>query len=1274
MSASARGVLRSVPVASGLGFLAFVSAATSAIALDRPSSESSRRWAWGRAPFHFERNAGQLDGSVLYYAQDSGDRLLLTRDEAILRLEKPGRIAAAEPWATVRLRADGANPRPEVVAEGELPGRSHYLRGNRPAEWRTDVPHHARVRYRDVYPDIDLVYHGREGRLEYDWVVAPGADPGRIRQRFVGAERVVLDVAGDLVIHTPDLSFRQRRPVLYQEVEGERLAVEGGYVLHEDGALGYRVRGYDPRRPLVIDPVIEYRQLLGGSLTSEGRAIAVDSLGNAYVTGFTNSLDFPTVDPLPGGTSGNVFVSKLGPDGTLLFSTYIGGSLSSSPFTIAVDAAGEVYVAGQTSATDFPLVNAYQSTRRGASDGFVLKLSIDGKALVYSTLLGGSSTDLVAGLALDGDGNAYVTGKTESADFPLLRQARVGVIGATRAFVSKLAVAGNALVYSQHIGGTDGAPSEGAAIAVDTAGNAYVAGTTEAAAWPPLVRRVLGLRGGGADAFVIKVSPAGNLFPWLTYLGGSSNDGARALAVDAGGFAHVAGVTTSADFPTVNALQPVFPGGTAGFVTKIAASGESLAFSTFLGGNNATTATAVAVDLLGHAYVAGHTSSTNFPVPVDAPDPLLCVGSRAYGIKLHRDGAALGYGVDLSGCLLAPALENHDQVGGIAANDAGDLFVVGSGQRDQGPSLPDQFFAFVQRVSHSNDAVQLVSSLNPSQVGETVTFTATVDGFAPTGTVTFADGSVDLGTAPLVDRRATLTLSSLTEGTHTIVARYSGDGANPASDSAPLAQVVDPPPVPTTISLTVDPSNALLSSTITLTATVTGSTPTGNVTFRNGAADFATAPLVGGVATTTRSGLSEGTYDLTASYPGDRFNLPSSSPNVQLFVNGPPRVAFTAPPAGASFNAPASITFTVDTTAGPGTSITRVEFFNGAILVGTATVPPFTFVWSNVPLGNYLVTAKAFDGLGQSATTPPLAVKVKFPTLPGERVTFLHNDAGGSAIGASDESGALLWRESYRPYGERLRNEPAADANRQFFHGKPRDQETGLQYFGARYYDPVVGRFLSMDPAAFAENNVHSLNRYAYANNNPYRYRDPDGQAGQAILALSVLTLGYVAITGSLPRLGGFQAAPKTEAIPGFGVDPSASAGSVLTTPGEAVPPVLLPGFGALIKTVADLLIFSQSSTSGENKFTAAGRQAHEQEQLPAGFQRDVPIPGTRLRMDGYNPETKQVLELKPNNPRQIRRGERQVEHYCAECDKSSLGPGHSSVPVQTYDPKKYRE
>ena len=372
----------------------------------------------------------ESDQRVRFLAHGPGYTLFLTGSAEAVLVSGKGAPQVA------RMGLAGANPRPDVCALEERAAKSYYFIGNDPARWRSKVVNYGRVRYQAVYPGIDLVYYGNQRQLEYDLLVAPGADPSRIQLSFPEARQLHLNPeSGDVEVAEAGGEVCLRKPVAYQVPEGQqRVAIEAHYALVVGNRIGLAVGRYDATRPLIIDPTLIYSTYLGGSNFDSGQGIAVDGWGNAYVTGLTESSDFPLAHPLPTNSVfrgvQNAFVSKLSFDArtgtlSLAYSTYLGGSNFDSGQGIAVDARGNAYVTGLTESSDFPLAHPLptNSVFRGVPNAFVSKLSLDARtgtlSLAYSTYLGGSVLDRGAGIAVDGWGNAYVTGNTESPDFPL---------------------------------------------------------------------------------------------------------------------------------------------------------------------------------------------------------------------------------------------------------------------------------------------------------------------------------------------------------------------------------------------------------------------------------------------------------------------------------------------------------------------------------------------------------------------------------------------------------------------------------------------------------------------------------------------------------------------------------------------------------------------------------------------------------------------------------------------------------------------------------------
>ncbi len=687
-----------------------------------PAAKTGALSAFGQLPLSFEAR-----GDAQFMARGAGYSIGLGPDGAALQLRSANRgrlkempsfasanaatsqSAIRNPQSTlVRMKLLNADPSPKPEALEPLPGQVNYFIGADPQGWRAGAPTYAKVRYQSVYPGIDLVYYGNQRQLEYDFIVAPGVDPGVIELRFEGADALRIDDNGDLILSAGAGELRQHRPVIYQEVNGERKLIEGSYAIRNhpqemaairNQTVGFHLGDYDASLPLVIDPVMAYSTFFGsGGAEDAPGAIAVDAAGQVYLVGTTGSGDFPTANPAQRNLRGraDVFVSKLNAAGNaLVYSTYLGGANEGQGgdigFGIAVDSNGAAYVTGTTSSSDFPVVAPFQSTRRGPADAFVTKLNPNG-GIVFSTYLGGSGAEIGFGIAVDSLNTPYIVGITSSNDLlsgtrrftddgeaeGMTASPEQNVLrGPSDAFVIKLAPTGSARVYARYLGG--GGPELGLAIAVDASGGAYVTGLTSSSDFPTVNPLQANSGGGETDGFVTKIAVNGGSLDYSTYLGGSGLENhtflqqlpfpGAAIAVDTAGNAYVASVTTSSNFPTRNPAQGSFGGVADAYVAKLNAAGNALVYSTFIGGSGEDIGFGVAVDATGAAHVTGATSSTDFP----QENPLqssLKGQTDAFVTKLNAAGNALAYSTYLGG--------NSEEVGcGIAVDPAGAAYAFG---------------------------------------------------------------------------------------------------------------------------------------------------------------------------------------------------------------------------------------------------------------------------------------------------------------------------------------------------------------------------------------------------------------------------------------------------------------------------------------------------------------------------------------------------------------------------------------------------------------------
>jgi len=868
-----------------------------------PNATSRPAAAYGRLPLSFEANRGQTDSHVQFMARGNGYALFLTAGSAVLALNDPAtcrQSGAAEypclPAARdiVRMTLAGRDRLHEaasIAPEEELQGKRNYFIGSDPTQWRTNVPTYGRVRYRGVYPGIDLVYYGNQSQLEYDFVVAPNADPNLIHLQLTGEKQVAIAANGDLVLKGLHSGPAFRKPVLYQQIDGHRQPVPGNFKLLPDNTVGFSLGKYDRSQPLVIDPVLVYSTYLGGSGNDSGSAVAVDSAGDAYVVGTAGSINFPVTagayqianKSVEAGNGGTAFVAKFNPAGTaLVYATYLGGTGqpaytpsygSYGPYgetasAIALDAAGNAYITGVTFSKDFPVTaDAFQtvnkSVGKGEGSAFVAKLNAAGDALDYATYLGGTAAINCfsyefpflgqAGLAIavDGAGDAYVAGDTTALDFPVTagafqtKYAATGT-GGSNGFVTKLNSTGTALIYSTYLGGS-GSGAEcyvkgdyAAAISLDSSGDAYVAGTTASAdfsvttgAYQTVNHAANSLF--GTNAFVAKLNPTGTSEIFSTFLGGSNLDGAGAMALDSAGNIYLSGVTESSDFPvSTGAVYPTIPGYTTGFVAKLNANATALEYGTYFG-PAWSSLNGLAVDSTGSAYVTGNTGGGIVATTPGAVTQFTSLDTGmpyiAYVAKLNPTATALEYAT-----MLGSPSDSNWSAGSAVTLDADDnLYVTGYAAGNDFPTTGGAF----QTANH-----------DPSSSGSN-------------------SGNAFLSKLALANQTSS---------------HY-----------------------PTTISLAV--SSALVSQgqPVTLTATLTSPTgvgaATGTVNFVTTAGSFNATLNASGVATWTSSALPAGLYTAGVYYQGDATHLSSVAAannyeSITFRVVGPPAVVSLSDPNG----------------------------------------------------------------------------------------------------------------------------------------------------------------------------------------------------------------------------------------------------------------------------------------------------------------------------------------------------------------------------------------
>ncbi len=1006
-----------------------------------PATTAKLSQAYGKLPLAFEANRGQSDGRVQFLARGNGYALFLTGQETVLKLRPHEAESQSSKSAVIRMKLPGAKTSPKIVGLHPLPGKSNYFLGNDPNRWQTGVESFAQVKYEAVYPGVDLIWYGNQRQLEYDFVVAPGARTETIKIVFEGAQKLKLAEDGSLILRAEGRKARMLKPLAWQEIDGQRREVPCDYRL-KGNQVRFQLGKYDVSHPLVIDPVLVYSTFIGGAGFDEAYGVAVDGQGNAYLAGITDSADFPSNSPIQPtkGAVSEAFVMKLNPAGNaVVYAAWLGGGSSDAANKIAVDGSGEVVITGTTSSTDFPLKNALQPMRAGGVEAFVARLNASGSELVYSTLLGGSGNEAAGSVAIDASGNVYVSGNTDSWDFPLMNPLQaakqgsafysssdaggnwtgagngltasqtsdlaidptspaiiyaatergvykttnsgaswtrvgssslalptsrlvidpvtpatiyaiagnrfwkstdggenwtaivntlvnsvaidpvtsttlyvgtgsgltkstnggmtfspisippvggggsvipsalaidpqspmtvyagtnrgmyktvnggtawtfagnglptftspmflsiaisrsnpstifamlrdgffkttdggnswnpvtipltplqyrtlavdpsnpnivyVGTQGlgiykstdggltwnqinnglngsivmsvqivtnspmtiyaatnsATDGFVAKINPAGSALVYSTYLGGGDS--DFAASVAVDATGNAYVGGTTQSKNFPTANAYQSALKG-VSDAFVAKLNPAGSALLWSTYLGGDVTETCLGLAINSAGNVFITGTTASTNFPTVNAAQSNNSGFNDAYVTRFSADGQSLEYSTYLGGSMIEFAQGIAVDAASNAYVTGLTTSSDFPVANAAqptPDPGQTPGvADAFITKLSASGSALLYSTYLGG-------SSSEQGNAIAVDAAGNVYVVGYTNSSNFPLTPNplrstfsQREAFITKLAISADlTVAINDEPDPVQVNGNLAYTVTIANNGP---------------------------------------------------------------------------------------------------------------------------------------------------------------------------------------------------------------------------------------------------------------------------------------------------------------------------------------------------------------------------------------------------------------------------------------------------------------------------------------------------------------------------------------------------------------
>ncbi|HUY56149.1 MAG TPA: SBBP repeat-containing protein [Candidatus Nanopelagicaceae bacterium] len=1093
-------------------------------------------------PLRFEPNLGQAAPSVRYLVHGPDYTLLLTAQQAILSLDQATvttrKAGGGIPSPTVvHLHLVGARQQPRLDGLDRLPGMSNILPDSNPRDWHTNSPAYAKVLYRNVYPGVDLTYQGEQGRLSYDFVLQPGADPQAIQLAVTGAGPLHLNEQGSLRVGSAQAALVLGRPVVYQQVAGRRLLVRARYRL-QGGRLTFALGTYDRRLPLVIDPTIIYTASSGGQTA---QAVTVDATGSAYVTGSrqlsscVQNLIVGSGFPNPGAPPcSEIVVSKLNPAGTaLVYTTTLGGGYSTKGLAIAVDSTGHAYVTGQA-ATNFPQVNPLPPpsgspgpprclyselkplTYYACPHAVVAKLSADGSSLIYSTYLGGNqgaslgapSTETGYGIAVDGNGDAYVTGSTASTNFPTAQPLQATYGGNGDAFLAKLSPAGNSLVYSTYLGGS-GADS-GRGITLNGNGDAYVTGSTSGN-FPTANALQSNYGGGSTDAFVAEVNPSGSALVYSTYLGGSGSDSGAAIAVDVGGDAYVTG-STSGGFPLAQAEQATYGGGsTDAFVAEVNPTGSALTYSTYLGGNGSDSGAGITVDGSGDAYVTGSTTG-GFPVVNAVQASYGGTGTNAFVSVIGVGGAVLGSSGYLGG-------SGPDQGLGIALDPSGNAYVEVSDTVYK-LSLPPPPATPTSTATATVTATPTPSATPPPSV--TMHLAYSYDAAGRRIGLTLPDGQTEAWGYDAAGRVSSLTQPGSGPTTYTLSHNGAGDlttllapnGGQESWSYDSAGRITGTSWISNTTSLftqtvTLDAAGQRLQSNDSWGTSSYGYDAAGrltNASYPDGSSEADQYDAGGNRTIITSSSPLSGTSILTNTYDlADELTGSSGTQgNTTYRYDGNGQQLGSLGPTGAltnTYNDLGQLT----QVQGPTTNVSYVYDGQGDRLRSYEQYGPTPVLINDAQDLTGGMSDLVSDGTADYTYLTPGSgqAPVSAYTQASTRSTYLATDVLGSVRLATDPTGALIGAGAYdawgvyRPYTGP--NGPTQLAGLQAsspfgYAGQYYDSEPGTYSMRARAYNPVQGRFLSQDPQSYDPQVPVTLNPYEYAGDMVTQTTDPSGR------------------------------------------------------------------------------------------------------------------------------------------------------------------------------------
>lgn len=875
---------------------------------------------YGALPLTFESNQGQAQSSIRFLSNANGYSILF-KDREVDMLLSADRGGKEHDANMLRMRLGDSDAGSTPTGEAQSPETVNYLLGNDPAKWRTGVQTFGKVRYTEAFPGVDLLYYGSQNRLEFDFQVAPGADAKAIRLQFVGARKLRVDHDGNLVIAAANGSVNFHKPVIYQSVDGiRRIPVDGRFRLLSRNTVGFQLGAYDHAKPLIIDPILSYSTFLNFPSYSYPTRVAVDAEGEAYITGTAPILPITT----PGAFQGS-------------------------------------------------------NMEKSGDSVFIAKFNQAGSALVYCTYLGGRGNDVATAIALDAQGDAYVVGQTSSTDFPTSTSALqsvnkvpnptgvVSVIGSS-GFVSEINSTGTALVYSTYLGGSTG--SEAMGVAVDSSGNAYVAGSTADSDFPTTsgAFQSENKTPHNPTGFVSKINPNGTALVYSTYLGGSSEDLPQAIAIDASSDVYVAGGTYSTDFPTTSGAFQTTNNSHygVGFVTKLNPAGAALIYSTYLGGSDSSggplgdQANAIAVDAPGDAYLTGFTSSADFPVTPGAFQTSIGRQSQAaFVTELNPLGTAPVYSTYLGGSTFPPNWINlglrPDAGVGIALDSSGDAYVAGPTFDSSFPTTPGAFKPVDQDPADFDLPVSFVTELNST--GASLLYSTYLAAGEPNSIATnlniftcncITGLALDSQNNPYVTGTNTSFDFPVTPGSYET-------GPGPAFLTKFNASEMKQLPVPTVnITANANPQAPGVPVTFTVQVVPTGGAgmPTGTVSFELGIFDLPANLDASGTATFTTTALGDngdggpGTNTVSAYYFGDANNAPASGSTTETITAGtgnklPVTISVNPSANPAPYGSPVTFNISVTDPSGKGTPAGSVEMLiNQGPAVGWVPLDP----------------------------------------------------------------------------------------------------------------------------------------------------------------------------------------------------------------------------------------------------------------------------------------------------------------------------------------------